>query len=223
MGEAAARQRRLPADPRITITAQMKSISLAIAIALLPGLAAAQSTAAGTVMEDGAIVINMKAVEELAGARTAAEIAARLNPTRDVLEDPTLFTPMDPAIEDEAPTRGERLQILYARGSLVISPSAQETLIDWTESFLAPGTKVEILSYSGTVTPALRASGNNPGNDLMTYSLHEAIRTAFKRAIVVRDILVEQGVNPDDITLRALGPASDGGAPERVDVVALSS
>jgi hypothetical protein len=82
MGEAAARQRRLPADPRITITAQMKSISLAIAIALLPGLAAAQSAAAGTVMEDGDIVINMKAVEELAGARTAAEIAARLNPTR---------------------------------------------------------------------------------------------------------------------------------------------
>lgn len=200
------------------ITAPMKSFWLTVALSALPFLAAA-APAVG----QSDIVIDMRAVEELAGARTAAEIAARLNPAEDPLQDPSLFTPMDPAaIGEEAPARGERLQILYARGSLVISPSAQETLVDWSASFLAPGSKVEILSYSGTVTPGLRASSSNPGNDLMTYSLHEAIRTAFKRAIVVRDILVEQGINPDDITLRALGPASDGGAPERIDVVALT-
>lgn len=203
------------------ITAEMKSFRLTFAFLALP-LVGAASPALGQSRQSD-IVINMRAVEELAGAQTAAEVAARLNPTDELLRDPTLFTPMDPeALEQGAPERGERLQILYARGSLVISPSAQETLVDWSESFLAPGMRVEILSYSGTVTPGLRASGSNPGNDLLTYSLHEAIRTAFKRAIVVRDILVEQGIDPEDITVRALGPASDGGAPERIDVVALS-
>lgn len=195
-----------------------------ILLAFLCTPALAQPVAAPEFSPQRDIVINMKAVEELAGAATAAELAARLKPeATDPLADRSLFTPIDPHADGKtAPVRGETLQILYARGSLIISPSAEETLHSWTESFLTPQSRVEILSYSGTVTHGLEASSSNPGNDLMTYSLHEAIRTAFKRAIVVRDILIKQGIASDNITVRALGPAGDGGAPERIDVIALT-
>lgn len=176
------------------------------------------------------VEINLQAVEEIAGGDAAARVDAALAAATQKEARPESQT--DPALEArnlEAARpevgAGDALQILYARGNLVISPSAKETLDDWAASFLKPDSKVEILSYSGTSAPAW-AKGRNtaagaPQDDIMTYSLHDAIRTAFKRALVVRDILIAHGVAETNITVRALGPASDRGPAERIDVVAL--
>ncbi len=168
------------------------------------------------------ITINMKAVEDLVGGETAAKLATKLLPEpAATLNDRKLYAPLDSETGEDDLKRGESLQLLYARGNLVISPSGKETLEDWADSFLRPNAKVEILSYSGSGNPAWAAANEGPGQDIQTYSLHEAIRTAFKRALVVRDILIEKGVPEANITLRALGPTTDNGPPERIDVVAL--
>ena len=43
-------------------------------------------------------------------------------------------------------------------------------------------------------------------------------RLSLKRALVVRELLIEDGVPSEKIDVRALGGADDGGAPDRVDV-----
>lgn len=172
------------------------------------------------------VAIDLRAVEEIAGGDAAARVDAALAAAaqKDARKDPALEVRNLEAASPEVGA-GDALQILYARGNLVISPSAKETLDDWAASFLRPDSKVEILSYSGTSAPAWargqHASGGTPQDDIMTYSLHDAIRTAFKRALVVRDILIAHGVAEANITVRALGPTGDHGPAERIDVVAL--
>lgn len=175
--------------------------------------------AGGTLAAEEVITINFRAIEELAGGEAAGKVAAALTPAADPLTDKTMYAAIDPARVVAAKADPSRsLQILYGRGDLIISPSAKDILVEWTKSFLNPTSRVEILSYSGARNPAWDVPGNDPG-DLKTLTLHEAIRTAFKRALVVRDILTENGITDDGIVVRALGPVSDGGPPERIDIV----
>ena len=175
--------------------------------------------AGGALAAAEVITINFHAIEELAGGEAAGKVAAALTPAADPLTDKTMYAPIDPARAVAAKADPSRsLQILYGRGDLIISPSAKDILVEWIKSFLNPTSRVEILSYSGARNPAWDVPGNDPG-DLKTLTLHEAIRTAFKRALVVRDILTENGITDDGIVVRALGPVSDGGPPERIDVV----
>lgn len=175
--------------------------------------------AGGALAEEEVITINFRAVEELAGGEAAGKVAAALAPKADPLADKTMYAPIDPARVMAAKADPSRsLQILYGRGDLIISPSAKDVLVEWIKSFVKPASRVEILSYSGARNPAWDVPGNDPG-DLKTLTLHEAIRTAFKRALVVRDILTENGIADDGIVVRALGPVNDGGPPERIDVV----
>lgn len=190
----------------------------------LASLTAAFLSLTPAVAEEADISIDMRAVEELAGAKAAASFSATLPvPAAPDAAEQSLFAPLDEATGQDGVLRGESLQVLYARGSLVISPSAKETLDSWIAAFLKPEAKVEILSYSGAMAADWQALGTSPGNDFVTYSLHEAIRTAFKRALVIRDILIERGIPEDHITLRALGPAQDQSPPERIEVIALGT
>lgn len=197
---------------------------LPLALAL-PCAAMADERPARTTAQDSAVTIDLRAIEEMAGPEAAARVDADM---RRALPQATGDHTGDQR-PDDAPApvigQGETLQIIYARGNLVISPSAKETLDDWIESFLKPESRVEILSYSGSARPAWSKAAAGPatdaGGDIMTYSLHEAIRTAFKRALVIRDILMARGVPESRITLRAIGPTGDQGPPERIDVIAL--
>lgn len=165
----------------------------------------------------GAIQFNMKAVEELADTATAAQISAALIPAPDPLADASLYDPITAAPAAPAnPAQG--LQLIYGRGDIIIAPSARQTLDSWLDAFVTPGSRLEVLSYSGSTNPTWEVPGNNPGS-LATLARHEAIRTAFKRAIVVRDILTGQGIPGDNIVVRALGHATDGGPVERIDIV----
>jgi hypothetical protein len=170
----------------------------------------------GWAQDAGPIRFNFQAVAELAGADAAAEVAAALTAKSDPLRDPGLYAPI--SVEPTSPRDpAQGLQLLYGRGDIVISPSAQETLVAWIDSFLTPASKVEILSYSGSLNPTHQTSGDAQGPAML--ARHEAIRTAFKRAIVVRDILTQKGIASGNIVVRALGPSSDGGPVERIDVV----
>lgn len=199
---------------------------LPFALPLLSAPVLAADTAPG--VSPGAVspgvAIDLRAVEELAGPDVAARVDASLRtpPAGKAEKSAADSRPLDAAAP--VPSQGDALQILYARGNLVISPSAKETLDDWAANFLKADSKVEILSYSGTTAPAWvkdKSAAEGQSNDIMTYSLHEAIRTAFKRALVVRDILVARGVPEGNITVRAIGPTGDQGPAERIDVIAL--
>lgn len=195
---------------------------LPFALPLLSAPVLAADTAPGVVTPG--VAIDLRAVEELAGPDVAARVDASIKtpPASRAAKSTTDSRPLDAAAP--VPGQGDALQILYARGNLVISPSAKETLDDWAANFLKADSKVEILSYSGTTAPAWvkdKSAAEGQSNDIMTYSLHEAIRTAFKRALVVRDILVARGVPEGNITVRALGPTGDQGPAERIDVIAL--
>ncbi len=48
---------------------------------------------------------------------------------------------------------------------------------------------------------------------------HTARRLALRRALAVRNYLMQHGVEQEQISVRALGGATDGGPPNRVDVV----
>ncbi|MDA5194893.1 hypothetical protein [Govanella unica] len=174
------------------------------------------------------MTINLQAVEEMAGPEAAAKVDAGMHAAprsggKDDASDPQNSDNPAPQVGT-----GDLLQILYAHGNLIISEAAKDSLDDWALASLSADSKVEILSYSGTAGPAWAktapAAGppnNEPAPGIATYSLHEAIRTAFKRALVVRDILIAHGVAESNITLRAIGPTGDQGPAERIDVVAL--
>lgn len=49
-------------------------------------------------------------------------------------------------------------------------------------------------------------------------STHDAVRLSFQRAILIRTLLLEEGVTADQIHLRALPQAEDDGPQDRVDI-----
>ena len=162
--------------------------------------------------DTGVVEVNINALYEAVGAE-AMEAAPTQEPTHR--PDPV-------RLAETSSKPAKTLQLLYGRGDLVISPSGRETLESWVDTFVSPRDRIEILSYSGHTPESWSEPSLNPGKDIRAYSLHESIRTCFKRALVVRDVLVEQGIAEDRIVMRALGPAEKGGPAERVDVTLLA-
>ena len=60
----------------------------------------------------------------------------------------------------------------------------------------------------------LRAHAGSPGE-----TSSDARRLSLKRGLAVRQYLIDRGIDPRRIDVRALGGASDAGAPDRVDIV----
>ena len=65
-----------------------------------------------------------------------------------------------------------------------------------------PGSRVELQAYGGT--------HGDKGSD--------ARRLSLKRALAIRQILIDDGVSPDRIDVRAMGGTDDSGPADRVDV-----
>jgi outer membrane protein OmpA-like peptidoglycan-associated protein len=77
--------------------------------------------------------------------------------------------------------------------------------------FLAGDLNAAMTSPSARVE--LQAFGGAPGD-----KGSDARRLSLKRALAIRQILIEDGVSPDRIDVRAMGGADDSGLPDRVDV-----
>ena len=65
-----------------------------------------------------------------------------------------------------------------------------------------PGSRIEILAYGG-------AKGDKSS---------DAHRLSLKRALAIRQVLIDDGVAPERIDVRAMGGVDDSGPADRVDV-----
>jgi outer membrane protein OmpA-like peptidoglycan-associated protein len=73
---------------------------------------------------------------------------------------------------------------------------------DLNTAMVGPAARVELQAYGG-------AKGDK-GSD--------ARRLSLKRALAIRQVLIDDGVSPDRIDVRAMGGADDSGPADRVDV-----
>ena len=73
--------------------------------------------------------------------------------------------------------------------------------------------ELNTLLGAGAQRVQLEAYGGTPGD-----KSSDARRLSLKRALVIRQILIEDGVPSERIDVRAMGGIDDNGAPDRVDV-----
>jgi hypothetical protein len=73
---------------------------------------------------------------------------------------------------------------------------------DLNAAMTRPASRIELQAYGGTK--------GDKGSD--------ARRLSLKRALAIRQVLIDDGVSPDRIDVRAMGGADDTGPLDRVDV-----
>ena len=108
---------------------------------------------------------------------------------------------------DTATGMTRRSQILFPRGEPDISSST-------VDKMRAVAADLTTLLGAGASRVQLDAYGGAPGD-----KSSDARRLSLKRALGVRQLLIEDGVPSEKIDVRALGGIDDGGAPDRVDVL----
>lgn len=113
-----------------------------------------------------------------------------------------------PAEPKEAPTPGlsKRSVILFAPQAADPAESALGAI-----KFLAGDLNAAMTSASSRVQ--LQAYGGNRGD-----KGSDARRLSLKRALAIRQVLIDNGVSPDRIDVRAMGGVDDTGPADRVDV-----
>ncbi len=100
--------------------------------------------------------------------------------------------------------------IVYAPGDFSIGVGTAERLAQMAMRLRGTRDRISIVAHSGG------GAGSGAGNAQI--STHEAVKLSFKRAMLVRLYLIEEGVSPDQIDLAALPQARDGGPPDRVEI-----
>ncbi len=99
----------------------------------------------------------------------------------------------------------KRSSILFTPGAEEPPPSALEAVKGMTASLTAA-------LWSGTAHIQLEAFGGKPGD-----KSSDARRLSLKRALIIRQLLIDDGIPSERIVVRAMGGASDG-ALDRVDI-----
>jgi outer membrane protein OmpA-like peptidoglycan-associated protein len=100
-----------------------------------------------------------------------------------------------------------RSEILFPRGDPDVSSST-------VDKMRAVAADLSTLLGAGASRVQLDAYGGAPGD-----KGSDARRLALKRALGIRQLLIEDGIPSEKIDVRALGGISDNGAPDRVDVL----
>jgi outer membrane protein OmpA-like peptidoglycan-associated protein len=100
----------------------------------------------------------------------------------------------------------KRSEILFPRGA---TDPGTETI----NKLRGVATELNTLLGAGAARVQLEAYGGSPGD-----KSSDARRLSLKRALVIRQILIEDGVPSERIDVRAMGGIDDSGAPDRVDV-----
>jgi outer membrane protein OmpA-like peptidoglycan-associated protein len=100
----------------------------------------------------------------------------------------------------------KRSVILFAAGASEPAQSALGAIKflagDLNTAMTGPGSRIQILAYGG--------DKGDKGSD--------ARRLSLKRALAIRQVLIDDGVASERIDVRAMGGADDGGPADRVDV-----
>jgi outer membrane protein OmpA-like peptidoglycan-associated protein len=100
-----------------------------------------------------------------------------------------------------------RSEILFPRGD----PDVSSSTVDKMRTVAAD---LNTLLGAGASRVQLDAYGGAPGD-----KGSDARRLSLKRALGIRQLLIEDGVPAEKIDVRALGGIDDSGAPDRVDVL----
>ena len=112
--------------------------------------------------------------------------------------------PNSSAVEPGAPGLSKRSVILFAAGSSDPAQSALGSIKflagDLNSAMTGAGSRVQLIAYGG----------GDKGSD--------ARRLSLKRALAIRQVLIDDGVPSERIDVRAMGGADDGGPADRVDV-----
>jgi outer membrane protein OmpA-like peptidoglycan-associated protein len=103
-------------------------------------------------------------------------------------------------------TLSKRSEILFPRGATDPGTATINKL-------RAVASELNTLLGAGAQRVQLEAYGGAPGD-----KSSDARRLSLKRALVIRQILIEDGVPSERIDVRAMGGIDDSGAPDRVDV-----
>lgn len=110
------------------------------------------------------------------------------------------------SIEPNAPGLTKRSVILFAAGASDPAQSALGAIKylagDLNTAMTSAGARVQLIAYGG--------DKGDKGSD--------ARRLSLKRALAIRQVLIDDGVPSERIDVRAMGGADDGGPSDRVDV-----
>ena len=101
---------------------------------------------------------------------------------------------------------------LSKRSSILFAPGAEEPPATALDSVKAMTASLTAALWSGTAHVQIEAFGGKPGD-----KSSDARRLSLKRALIVRQLLIDDGIPSERIVVRAMGGASDG-APDRVDI-----
>lgn len=134
--------------------------------------------------------------------------AAPTPPPRQVAkaEPPPAVT--RPLMTQEPPTPGltKRSVILFSAGASDPAKKALDSIKflagDLNAAMVSSGSRIQLLAYGG--------DKGDKGSD--------ARRLSLKRALSIRQVLIDDGVPSERIDVRAMGGADDGGPADRVDV-----
>ena len=119
--------------------------------------------------------------------------------------------PPPPKTAPAGPTTGnenlsKRSVILFAKDAPDPAKSALGALkflaVDLNAAMVTPNARIELQAFGGTK--------GDKGSD--------ARRLSLKRALAIRQVLIDDGVAPDRIDVRAMGGVDDTGPADRVDV-----
>ncbi len=102
---------------------------------------------------------------------------------------------------------GMRSSIVFDRMGTDLTGDSEEALDRLAVSLRGNDERIQLRAFGGDVADRT----------------HVARRLALRRALSVRNYLMDRGISQDRITVRAMGGALDGGPSDRVDVVYPSS
>ena len=104
-----------------------------------------------------------------------------------------------------------RGEILFTKNATDPAPAQFDGLKllagDLSEALKSGASRIQLEAYAG--------NAGDKGS--------EARRLSLKRALAIRQLLIDNGIPTEKIDVRALGGAGDGGEPDRVDVYVRSS
>jgi outer membrane protein OmpA-like peptidoglycan-associated protein len=102
---------------------------------------------------------------------------------------------------------------LSKRGEILFPRGATDPGTATINKLHGVASELNTLLGAGAQRVQLEAYGGSPGD-----KSSDARRLSLKRALVIRQILIEDGVPSERIDVRAMGGIDDNGAPDRVDV-----
>jgi outer membrane protein OmpA-like peptidoglycan-associated protein len=151
--------------------------------------------------DQGAAGLNLNTVAPPASATPAPQRTAKANP-------PPARTTAEAPASVQSPTPGltKRSVILFAPQAADPAQSALGAIKflagDLNAAMTAPASRVQIQAFGG-----------NRGD-----KSSDARRLSLKRALAIRQVLIDDGVPAERIDVRAMGGADDSGPADRVDV-----